>query len=77
MEMSPRNFGVIDPPTARLVLNVCVAVIGLVLGVWLLSGALDNRPADTPLTLICGAFLVAASVLLVNSSIRFFLRYRK
>ena len=77
MEMFPRNFGFMDPPTARLVLNVCVSGIGLVLGIWLLSGGTDSRPVDSPVTLICGAFLVAASVLLLNSAIRFFLKYRK
>jgi len=76
MELSPRNLGVIDPPTARLVLNILIAVIGLAIGIWLLSGATDNRAADTPMTLMCGAFLVAASALLANSSIRFFLKYR-
>jgi hypothetical protein len=75
MEMSPRNLGVIDPPTARLVLNILIAVIGLALGLWLLSGGTESRPADSPLSLICGAFLVAASVLLLNSSIRFFRKY--
>jgi hypothetical protein len=76
MEMSPRNLGVIDLPTARLVLNILIAVIGLALGIWLLSGGTERRPADSPLSLICGAFLVAASVLLLNSSIRFFRKYR-
>jgi hypothetical protein len=76
MEMSPRNLAVIDHPTARLVLNILVSVIGLAIGIWLMSGATDNLP-DTPMTLMCGAFLVAASVVLLNSSIRFFLKYRK
>lgn len=77
MEMSPRNLGVIDPPTARLVLNILIAVIGLGLGIWLLFGATDNRPTDTPTALMVGAFVVAASVLLLSSSIRFFLKYRE
>ena len=77
MELSPRNLGVIDPPTARLVLNILIAVIGLAIGAWLLFGATDNRPADTPTALMFGAFLVAASLLLLNSSIRFFRKYRE
>ncbi len=77
MEMPPRSLGFIDPPTARLVVNVLAAVIGLSAGVWLLSAGTDNRAADTPTMLMLGAFLIAASILLLNSSIRFFLKYRK
>ena len=77
MEISPRNFGITNPLTARLALHVCVSASGLILGIWLLSGGIENRSSDSPVGLICGAFLVPASLLLLNFSIRFFLKYRK
>ncbi len=77
MEISPRNFGLINPLTARLALHACVSASGLILGIWLLSGGIENRSSDSPVGLICGAFLVPASLLLLNFSIRFFLKYRK
>jgi hypothetical protein len=77
MEISPRNFGFINPLTTRLALHTCLSAIGLILGMWLLAGGLDNRSTDSPVGLICGAFLIPASLLLLNFSIRFFLKYRK
>jgi hypothetical protein len=77
MEISPRNFGVINPLAARLALHTGIAATGLILGIWLLSGGVDNRSSDSPAGLICGAFLIPASLLLLNFSIRFYLRYRK
>ena len=77
MEISPRNFGLINPHTARLALHTCISGAGLILGIWLLASGIDNRSSDSPLGLICGAFLIPASMLLLNFSIRFYLRYRK
>jgi hypothetical protein len=77
MEISPRNFGFINPLTARLALHVCLSATGLILGIWLLSAGIDNRSTDSPAGIICGAFLIPASMLLLNSSVRFFLKYRQ
>jgi hypothetical protein len=77
VEISPRNFGAINPLAARLALHTCIAAAGLILGIWLLAGGIDNRSSDSPAGLICGAILIPASMLLLNFSIRFFLKYRR
>jgi hypothetical protein len=71
------NLGTPHPLTVRLAVNSCICALGLALGVWLVLRGLENTATDTPFGLVFGAFLVVASLMLFQSSLRFFFKHRR